>query len=96
MVAKKKYRTFSDQAGLYGIDVATIERTDYERYVGLWANREREIIRLANIARTGVATAFGELDKAWFYAVCESRDEAIAAFEQYQVSRAAQQAGSEI
>jgi hypothetical protein len=56
----------------------------------LWANRDREFIRFANIARTGVVTAFGELDRAWFNAVCESRDEAIAAFEQYQANRAAQ------
>lgn len=92
MVAKKKYRCFADQAGLYGIDVARIERTDYERYVGLWANRDREFIRFANIARTGVVTAFGEIGKEWFQAVCESRDEATAAFEQYQAEKA-QRAG---
>jgi len=95
--AKKKHRAFADQAGLYGIDVARIERTDYERYVGLWANRDREFIRNANGVRTGIVTAFSDdIDKGWFAAVCESRDEATAVYDQYQANRVRRQSGATV
>jgi hypothetical protein len=86
--AKKKHRAFADTAGLYGVDIARIERTDYERFAGIWLNRHRQQVRQAAIVRSGVAAYFGTLTQTWFVHTCESIDEARFACDQYNASQA--------
>ena len=56
-VVKKKHRSFADLAAIYGSDLVSIERNDYERFVGLWLNRYRELFRSGRSAQIGVLAA---------------------------------------
>ena len=70
--------------GTYGgIDIAGIEQTDYERYVGLILNAERTATRAADIIRNGVSAclieAFGGVRPIEFF-LAAVNDEDFARF----------------
>ena len=88
--SKKKYRTYAELAGLYGgIDLDDIYRNDYERYVGLFLNRNRITIQAAERVRLGVAMGItpvvgGTVPKEWWYEVRDSAELADVAFERHK------------
>ena len=84
--AKKKHRTFADLASLYGADVGSLERQDYEKFVGLWLNRKREATRKSEIHRIGFLASQSQLGLGWFLDTKESDDEAIACHDEFIAS----------
>ena len=88
--AKKKYRTYAEIAGLYGgIDLDDIYRNDYERYVGLFLNRNRITIQSAERVRLGVAMGVtplvgGTVPREWWLEVRDNEDLAAVAFERHK------------
>src|SRR5690606_11840542 len=66
---KKKHRAFADTSQAFGVDAAEVERTDYEKYVGLWLHRKRAAIRNADAHRIGILASQSQLDLNWFRAI---------------------------
>ncbi|QDU97532.1 hypothetical protein [Lignipirellula cremea] len=79
---KAQHQPAADMATAYGADVLALERTDYERFVGLWLNLSRAQLRQANCTRAGVEASLGvmltgePLPRRWFDAGSDTPAEA--------------------
>lgn len=83
-VLRQQYESLADTTALYGGDVPSLWRRDYEAYAGLWLNRHREHVRIADAPRLGIEGAFGQRHLGWFAAIAESQDEAALMYEQHR------------
>lgn len=88
---REQYEPLADTTALYGGDVPALWTRDYEAYVGLWLNRHREHVRIADAPRLGIEGAFGQRHLGWFTAIAESRDEAALMYEQHRAEVARNQ-----
>ena len=79
---RKRHQAFADMACVFGVDLAAIERKDYEQFVGLYLNLVRAEFRMANRVRLGADAALavwggdGVLPVDWFDAVADTPNEA--------------------
>lgn len=71
---------------MHGCDVA---RLCHEQFYALWLWRHESRIRSADRHRWGIVAADSELPIGWFFATCETRDEATVAYEKHIASLAA-------
>lgn len=72
-------------------EAPALYRSDYEAYAGLWLNRHREHVRLADAPRLGIEGAFGQRHLGWFAVLAELYEEAVTMFEQHQAEVASSQ-----
>lgn len=89
---RQRYESLADSVSLFGGDVISLRRSNYEEYVGLWLNRHRAQVRVAEFARLGISGAFGQRHIGWFRATSESEDEATMAYDEHVAAQAAAQA----
>lgn len=88
---REQYEPLADTTALYGGDIPMLWRSNYEAYAGLWLNRHRAHVRIADAPRLGIAGAFGERHLGWFVAMAESHDEAVLMYEQHRAEVALNQ-----
>jgi hypothetical protein len=88
---KKKYSDAAEQASLYGIDILNwgVERPNYETYCGLWANRDRTMVRMAIPVSIGAGLAMGGGSPSIFRAMADTPAEANYMIGQWEAAQAA-------